>query len=190
MEQFWSICELEGFSSAEKLFLQFYFDLRHRLLCGAHVLLWAFYVPCAGVEPWMDEHLRSSQSLSGLSPEEAAQEAASLQWQALWQVDHPPTDFREQGGRVRVMEGVAAHQHGVQHDPQAPGIRLLPWVTAPAAQDLWADVCWAAMGVRHRVILTGQYTTVLQTLQLQMSPKQGWTADVCEHAGLDNKDTF
>lgn len=93
----------------------------------------------------MSEQLGRRESLAGFFPQQALEQTLGLRRQALWQTALASADFGKKRGRVRVMEGVAADQHCVQHDPQAPHVGHLAGVRRRAAEDLWADVRRAAV---------------------------------------------
>ena len=120
----------------------------------------------------MSEQLRGGQSLCRLLPQQALQQTLGPRREALRQAALAPADLREEGGGVRVVEGIAPHQHGVQHYPQTPHVRLLAGVRSRAAEDLGADVGGTPMGVRHGVVpRVLQHVAVLQTLQFHLAPR-------------------
>lgn len=93
----------------------------------------------------MVQNLLRGQPLRGLPPQDASDEALGLGRQSLWNVELATPDLAEEGTGLNVMERVAPHQHGVQHDTQAPHIGGLARVAAAGVQDLGADVGWAAV---------------------------------------------
>lgn len=95
----------------------------------------------------MSEQLSRGKSLPGFFPQQALEQTLGLRRQALWQTALASADFGKQSGWVWVVKGVAANQHGVQHDPEAPHVGHLARVRRRTAEDLWADVGGAAVGV-------------------------------------------
>ena len=119
----------------------------------------------------MGQQLGDGESLARLLPQEALEEALGFRGQALRQAALAPADFGKQRGRVGVVEGVTAHQHGVEHDAQAPHVGHFAGVRGRAAEDLRADVRGAAVGVRHGVIgRVLQDAAVLEGFQPHLCP--------------------
>lgn len=141
--------------SAEQIIVLFRVKGRHHLFRRAHFLFTQchFLRRRRLVEPRVNEQLSRRESLRGFFPQQALEQTLGLGRQALWQTALASADFGEQRGRVGVVEGVAANQHGVQHDPQAPHVGHLARVRRGAAKYLRADVSRAAVGVRHGVVV-------------------------------------
>lgn len=141
--------------SAEQIIILFHVKRWHHLFRRSHFLFTQHHFPRWGrpVEPRVSEQLSRCESLPGFFPQQALEQTLGLGRQALWQTALASADFGKQCSRVWVMEGVATNQHGVQHDPQAPHVGHLARVRCRAAEDLWADVGGAAVGVWHGVIV-------------------------------------
>ncbi len=155
----------ESSPSAEQIIILFHVKGRHHLFRRAHFLFSQrhFLRRRRLVEPRVSEQLCRGESLPGFFPQQALEQTLGLGRQALWQTALTSADFGKQRGRVGVVEGVSANQHGVQHDPQAPHVGHLARVRRGAAEDLWADVGWAAVSVWHGVIVgVFQDATVLE----------------------------
>lgn len=139
----------ESSQSAEQIIVLLHVKRWYRLFRRTRVLLaqHRFLQRRRLLEPRVSEQLGRCQSFPGFFSQQALQQTLGRGRQALWQTALTSADFGKQRGRVRVVEGVAANQHGVQHDPQAPHVGHLAGVRRRAAEDLWADVSGAAVGV-------------------------------------------
>ncbi len=79
------------------------------------------------------------------------------------------TNFGEEAGVFLTVKGVAPHEHGVEHDAEAPHIGHATRVARVALEDLGADVSGAAVLVRQPVVVgILEHDGVLQRLQLQL----------------------
>lgn len=97
------------------------------------------------LKPRVKQDLRSSESFGGLPPQEAADEASGFGGDVLRDTELSTSDFGKQGARVRVMEGIASHQQGVEHHSQTPHVSRFSRVSPCRVQDLRADVRRAAV---------------------------------------------
>lgn len=150
--------------SAKELF-QFFF----------HVGLWyrlvrlAFAPPVArgerqaagGGEPGMVQDLPRGEALRRLSPQDATDEASRLGRQRLGDAELAAADLAEERAGLHVVEGIAAHEDGVEHDAQAPHVRRLAGVAAVRVEDFGADVGRTAMLVGERIVGTFEEVRVL-----------------------------
>lgn len=92
------------------------------------------------LEPRMKQDLRSCESFGGLPPQEAADEASGFGGDVVRNTELSTADFGKQSTRVRVMEGIASHEQGVEHHSQTPHVGRLPRVGPRRVEDLGADV--------------------------------------------------
>lgn len=146
---------LKSNPSAEEVVVLFRIKGWHRLFGRAYFLVTQRRFPgrWRHVEPRVSEQLSCCESLRGFFPQQALEQTLGLGRQTFRQTALASANFGKKCGRVRVVEGVAADQHRVQHDPEAPHVGHLAGVRRGTAEDLWADVGRAAVGVWHRVIL-------------------------------------
>ena len=122
-------------------------------------------------DPGVLGDLARSQPLRGLAPQQTAQQALGLRRHRVRDRELAPLDLAEQGQGLGVMEGVAPHQHGVEHHPEAPDVGGPARVAPPAgAEDLGGDVGGAAVLVGHQVVgLLRQDHRVLKPVQPQLA---------------------
>lgn len=97
------------------------------------------------LKPRVKQDLRSSESFRRLPPQEAADEAAGFGGDVVRNTELSTPDFGKQSARVRVMEGIASHQQGIEHHSQTPHIGRFSRVSSCRVQDLRTDVCGAAV---------------------------------------------
>lgn len=109
----------------------------------------------------MVQHLFRCQSLARVHPQEAPDEAFGFGGQVFGQCVAPPPDLAEQAAGLGVVEGVAAHQHGVQHHPEGPAVGSTAGVVAGRAEDLGADVGRAAVLVVQPIVVFLQHNCVV-----------------------------
>lgn len=95
----------------------------------------------------MLQDLPRGEALCGLPAENGADQALGLGCERLRDVEVAPADFAEQRARLNVMERVAPHEDGIQHDAQTPDVSCLPRIAAVGIKDLRTDIGWAAMFV-------------------------------------------
>lgn len=74
------------------------------------------------LEPGMEQDLWGRESFRGLPPQEAADEASGFGGDVVRNTELSAADFGKQSARVRVVEGIASHQQGVEHHSQAPHV--------------------------------------------------------------------
>lgn len=93
----------------------------------------------------MLQDLPGREALCGLPAEDTPDQTLGLGRQGLWDAEVAPADLTEQGAGFYIVEGVATHQDGVEHDAQRPDVGRLARVAAAGVEDLGADVGRAAM---------------------------------------------
>ena len=98
-----------------------------------------------GGEPGVVQQLAGREALGRLAAQQAADQAAGLGREGLGEAEVAAADLGEERARLHIVEGVAAHQDGVEHDAQAPHVRRLARVAAAAVQDLGTHVRGAAV---------------------------------------------
>lgn len=121
----------------------------------------------------MEQDLRGCESFRGLPSQEAADEASGFGGDVVGNTELSAADFGKQSARVRVVEGIASHEQGVEHHSQTPHVGRLPRVRPRCVEDLGADVSGTAVLIRQRIVLALDDVRVLQALQPQLRPAGG-----------------
>ena len=115
-------------------------------------------------QPGVQKDVCGGHPFNGHLAEHAVDQRAGARWQRFRDGEDAAADLAEESSRLHVLEGVAAHQHGVEHHAQAPHVSRLPWVRVARVQDLRPHVSWASVLVRQGVVLALQQAGVLQVL--------------------------